>query len=221
MSAKANGMNMLIAGGVLYGITLATISIAQSIPAEILPLKYRTVASGISFIGGASGGLVAGLAAGAFCQTPTGWRNMFWVQAGLQLLVSALFFVFYWPPKSNREYPKMKIMDLIWACDPIGSVLFIGGATLVLTGLNWASGSYPWKDAHVVAPLTIGLVSLAAFGVYGEFLPSRRQNGPSDTLQNGKVDLMVCLPMRSSHQALTFRYPSSLAWLRAGCTTVP
>ena len=56
MSAKANDMNMLIAGGVLYGVTLSTISIVQTIPAEILPLKYRTVANGIAFVGGASGG---------------------------------------------------------------------------------------------------------------------------------------------------------------------
>lgn len=57
MSAKANDMNMLIAGGVLYGITLATIGVVGTIPAEILPLKYRTLASGVGFVGGASGGL--------------------------------------------------------------------------------------------------------------------------------------------------------------------
>lgn len=57
MSAKADDMNMLIAGGVLYGVTLATIGVVGTIPAEILPFKYRTVASGISFLGGASGGL--------------------------------------------------------------------------------------------------------------------------------------------------------------------
>jgi MFS family permease len=57
MSAKASDMNMLIAGGVLYGVTLATIGVVGTIPAEILPLKYRTVASGITFLGGASGGL--------------------------------------------------------------------------------------------------------------------------------------------------------------------
>lgn len=57
MSARAHDMNMLIAGGVLYGVTLATIGVVGTIPAEILPLKYRTVASGIGFLGGASGGL--------------------------------------------------------------------------------------------------------------------------------------------------------------------
>ena len=61
MSARAHNMNLLIAGGVLYGVTLATIGIVGTIPAEILPLKYRTVASGISFLGGASGGLYVDL----------------------------------------------------------------------------------------------------------------------------------------------------------------
>ena len=55
--AKATSMNMLIGGGILVGFTLATISIVQSIPSEILPLKYRALANGFAFLGGALGGL--------------------------------------------------------------------------------------------------------------------------------------------------------------------
>ena len=55
--AKATSMNMLIGGGILIGVTLATISIVQAIPSEILPLKYRALANGFAFIGGALGGL--------------------------------------------------------------------------------------------------------------------------------------------------------------------
>jgi hypothetical protein len=109
----------------------------------------------------------ASLVAGAFCRTPGGWRNMFWVQAALQILVSACFFIFYWPPKSTREFPKMNISQIIWACDPIGSTLYIGGATSVLMALNWGSGLYPWSNPRVAAPLAIGLFCLALFGVYG------------------------------------------------------
>lgn len=97
---------------------------------------------------------------------------MFWVQSALQLLVSACFFVFYWPPKSTREFPKMSLRSTIWACDPIGSSLFVGGSTVVLMGLNWASGSYAWSNAHVAAPLAIGLACLVAFALYGEKLRS-------------------------------------------------
>jgi MFS family permease len=55
--AKASSMNMLIGGGILIGITLATISIVQSIPSEVLPLKYRAVANGFAYVFGAVGGV--------------------------------------------------------------------------------------------------------------------------------------------------------------------
>lgn len=57
ISAKATSMSMLIGGGILIGVTLSTISIIQAIPAEVLPLKYRALANGFAFLGGAIGGL--------------------------------------------------------------------------------------------------------------------------------------------------------------------
>lgn len=58
ISAKATSMSMLIGGGILIGTTLSTIAIVQAIPSEILPLKYRALANGFSFMGGAIGGLL-------------------------------------------------------------------------------------------------------------------------------------------------------------------
>jgi hypothetical protein len=63
----------------------------------------------------------------------------------------------------------MSWKKVIWACDPIGSLLFIVATTLTLLALDWAGGVYPWHDKHVVVPLTIGLVSLVAFAVYGKY----------------------------------------------------
>ena len=57
VSARATSMAMLIAGGILIGVTLATIAIVQAIPSEVLPLKYRAVSNCFSFLGGAVGGL--------------------------------------------------------------------------------------------------------------------------------------------------------------------
>jgi MFS family permease len=57
VSAKATSMNMLIGGGILIGVTLSTIAIVQAIPSEVLPLKYRALANGFAFLGGAVGGL--------------------------------------------------------------------------------------------------------------------------------------------------------------------
>jgi MFS family permease len=61
ISAKATSMSMLIGGGILIGTTLSTIAIVQAIPSEILPLKYRALANGFSFMGGAIGGLLVPL----------------------------------------------------------------------------------------------------------------------------------------------------------------
>lgn len=100
---------------------------------------------------------------------PEGWRWIFWTQAILHGLTSIGLFAFYWPTKS--ALPRMPWKDIIWACDPIGSCLFVGSATLILLGLDWAGGAYAWSDPHVAAPLTIGLVLLLAFSIYGEPWP--------------------------------------------------
>ena len=57
ISAKASSISMLIGGGILRGVGLATNGIIVAIPAEVLPLKYRAIANGANFLGGAFGGL--------------------------------------------------------------------------------------------------------------------------------------------------------------------
>jgi MFS family permease len=164
--AKATSMSMLIGGGILIGVTLATIAIVQAIPSEILPLKYRAVANGFAFLGGSFGGLIGSLGAGAVTNmSPSGWRNIFWMQAAFHGATSIGLFAFYWP-KRTTEYPKMNFMGYVWACDPIGSFLFISSATLMLLALNWAGGEYSWSDPHVAGPLAVGLALLVAFGIY-------------------------------------------------------
>ena len=53
-------------------------------------------------------------------------------------------------------------------CDPIGSFLFIAGTTLILLSMNWGGVKYPWNSAYVAAPLSVGLVVLVFFGLYGK-----------------------------------------------------
>ena len=57
VSARATGINELIGGGILIGVGLSSLGIIVAIPAEVLPLKYRAVANGANFLGGAFGGL--------------------------------------------------------------------------------------------------------------------------------------------------------------------
>ncbi|OTA52457.1 MFS general substrate transporter [Hypoxylon sp. EC38] len=169
ISAKATSMSMLIGGGILIGTTLATISIVQAIPAEILPLKYRALANGFAFVGGAVGGLIGSLGAGAVTNVNAGgWRYIFWMQAAFHGITSVGLFCFYWPPK-HLEYPKMSLQDYIWACDPIGSIFFVSSATLMLLALDWAGGAYSWSSPHVAVPLGLGLAMLVGFTLYAEW----------------------------------------------------
>ncbi|KAI1855794.1 hypothetical protein JX265_012239 [Neoarthrinium moseri] len=166
ISAKATSMNMLIGGGILIGTTLSTISIVQAIPSEILPLKYRALANGFSFMGGAVGGLVGVLGSGALTNIDAGgWRYIFWLQAAFHGITSLGLLCLYWPSE-HTEYPKMALKDYIWACDPIGSFLFISSTTLMLIALDYAGGEFAWSSAMVAAPLTIGLVLLVLFLLY-------------------------------------------------------
>lgn len=57
ISAKATSMIMLTLGGILIGTTLSTVAIIHAILAEILPLKFRALASGLAFVAGSFGGL--------------------------------------------------------------------------------------------------------------------------------------------------------------------
>ncbi|KAJ7826652.1 major facilitator superfamily domain-containing protein [Mycena leptocephala] len=165
MSAKAQSMAVLIGGGVLIGTTLSTISIVQAIPSEILPLKYRALANGYAFLAGSFGGLVGVLGSGGVTNiNPSGWRNIFWMQAAFHGMTSVGLLGFYWPPPSN--YPQLNFRQIVWACDPIGSLLMTAGATLLLLAFDWAGGTFPWHDAHVIGPLISGAILLLFFGLY-------------------------------------------------------
>ncbi|TKA62626.1 hypothetical protein B0A49_07113 [Cryomyces minteri] len=166
VSARAQSMVVLIGGSILIGVTLSSISIVQAIPAEVLPLKYRALANGFAFLGGAVGGLVGVLGAGGVTNAnASGWRTIFWMQAAFHL-VTVLGLVLFYHPTRRSDYPKMSLKGYIWACDPIGSVMFISSAALMLLALDWAGGAYKWSNPHVAAPLAVGLVLLVLFCLY-------------------------------------------------------
>lgn len=61
------------------------------------------------------------------------------------------------PPGTLRE--KLGRMD--W----FGNAVFIPSISLVIIGLTWGGNEFAWKDAHVLAPLIIGVVGVAVWGV--------------------------------------------------------
>jgi hypothetical protein len=68
----------------------------------------------------------------------------------------------------------MRLKDYVWACDPVGSSLYVFSSTLLLMALDWAGGAYAWHNPHVAVPLSIGLALLVAFGLYGKFYAMKK-----------------------------------------------
>ncbi|KAG4412715.1 hypothetical protein IFR04_014146 [Cadophora malorum] len=166
MSARANSMATLIGGGILIGVTLSTVSVVQAIPAEVLPMKFRPLANGFAFVAGSLGGLIGVLGGGGLTnENIKGWRNIYWLQAAFHLTTSIGLLVFYHPERPV-DRPKKSFREVFWAMDPIGSGLFMSGATLMLLALDWAGGTYKWSDAHVAAPLGIGAGLTVLFCLY-------------------------------------------------------
>jgi MFS family permease len=166
MSAKAATMPILIGGGILIGVTLSTVSVVQAILSEVLPMKYRALANGLAFLGGAVGGLFGVLGGGGVTNTNAGgWRNIFWIQAAFHLATALGLLLFYHPARRS-DRPKMSLGSIVWACDPVGSGLFISGTTLMLLSLDWAGGAFKWSNPHVAAPLGIGAGLLVMFCLY-------------------------------------------------------
>ena len=87
------------------------------------------------------------------------------MQVAFHLATSAGLLFSYWP-KRRSDYSRLSFKQLLWEIDPIGSVLFVGAATLLLLALDWGGSAYSWSDAHVAAPLAIGFGLLVLFCLY-------------------------------------------------------
>ncbi|KAK0942575.1 hypothetical protein LTR48_005082 [Friedmanniomyces endolithicus] len=54
--------------------------------------------------------------------------------------------------------------EILLHFDWIGLLLYTAGTTILLMGLSWGGGLYPWSDSHVIATLVAGAVCV--FGIF-------------------------------------------------------
>ncbi|KAJ9612062.1 hypothetical protein H2200_003657 [Cladophialophora chaetospira] len=80
--------------------------------------------------------------------------------AGLWALLGFLGVLFFYfpPPRPNSRGLTKK--EIIGEIDFVGGFLSIAGMIVFLAGLQWGGYQYPWKSAHVIAPLIIGAILL-------------------------------------------------------------
>ncbi|MCJ1363734.1 hypothetical protein MMC16_002843 [Acarospora aff. strigata] len=120
---------------------------------------------------------------GQLIATKAGWRYCgalcgAWAAVGLIMTV-----VFYFPPPRVNS-KGLTTKEIIRQIDFTGGLLSISGMILFMAGLQWGGYQYPWKSAHVLVPLILGVVLLALFCVWESkfakfpMFPSRLKQDP-------------------------------------------
>jgi MFS family permease len=100
--------------------------------------------------------------------TSVGWRGAYYFMTGFHAAALVLLFFAYHPPTFQTKHRidgKTKL-QLVKEMDFVGLFLFAGGCILFLLGINYGGKQYPWKDAHVIAPIVTGVLSLVALGFW-------------------------------------------------------
>ncbi|KAH7121746.1 fungal trichothecene efflux pump [Dactylonectria estremocensis] len=92
----------------------------------------------------------------------SGWRYvgvLIIVYTALGLLV-AVFFYFPPPRVVTSSLSRKEVFQRI---DFVGGVTSVAGITLVVAAILWGGYTYSWRSVHVIAPLIIGVCTVAAF----------------------------------------------------------
>ncbi|KAK5459896.1 hypothetical protein LTS15_004025 [Exophiala xenobiotica] len=163
-AASAHSMNQLIAGEVILGGSIGTVSVAYAGISEILPNKWRGVGLAWTELNLASWAIAGTLLANALLSHAS-WRVMFYIAAGYGVFsfIGTLFV--YFPPSHPRpdgltKWQEFKQLDFV------GAALYVSGLAVFLFGLNSGGNTYPWKSAGTLAPLILGLIVFLGAFVY-------------------------------------------------------
>jgi MFS family permease len=105
--------------------------------------------------------------------TKPGWRSCYWWCFSWEVVTAVLLFFFYHPPtfETKHQVDRKTKWQLIKEIDYIGLILFTAGCLLLLLGLNWGNGLYPWNSARIISCLVISLVCFMVLAAWEVYMP--------------------------------------------------
>ena len=173
--AKSNNVNTLIGGTVLTAVAGAGQQLYPLLTQELVPNKYRGLSQGaISMAVLPTLGFAPLIARVLVQKTELGWRWCYWLNVIVGGLSLILYAVCYFPPNFHMINKEMTKMQEIKELDYGGLVLYSAGLVLVMLGFTWGQGTYPWRSAHVIAPLVVGVFTVVAFVLYEAYVPLKQ-----------------------------------------------
>ncbi|KAH8893292.1 hypothetical protein GQ53DRAFT_108458 [Thozetella sp. PMI_491] len=158
LCAVAPTMDLLIGGRAVQGLGASGMGVMGNIIiSDLFSLRNRGLYLGLMSIVWAVGTAIGPVIGGALT-TKLNWRWCFWINLPVGVVTFAALFVFLKVPN-----PRTPVMVGLRAIDWIGSVLVIGGALMILLGLDFADVAYPWASAPVISLIICGAVVLGLF----------------------------------------------------------
>ncbi|KAL6232361.1 hypothetical protein BDW75DRAFT_243055 [Aspergillus navahoensis] len=180
-----------LAGQIFNGIGIAVQELmAITAIAEIVPRQYRGYYIAIvvaSFLPFAPGSLYGAMIA------EHNWRYCACLIAIWNFLTAGVIWWCYNPPPRDNTAGFSKI-ERVKRVDFVGGLIMTAGLVFLLIALNWGGQQYPWKDAKVVAFLTVGIALLIAFFAHERFFAAHPMF-PSTLLRHPRtfMTLMVVI----------------------------
>ena len=199
-------------------------SVAQMIVSDVVPLrergKYQGILGAVVAIANGIGPVIGGALASI---NDDSWRWIFRLNLPLTALTTLCVF-FFMPLRKVTGDWKVKLK----AIDFVGAFLALGGTAVLLLGLNWGGGEYPWKTAHVIASLVAGFAVCVCFvlwqwkGARTPLVPmhifkSRIVNGACLTMFVNGWNFLVQVYYIPTFYQLVFNYST----VRAGAMLLP
>ena len=132
--ARASSMNMAIGGVVVLGIAYGAQPLLHAVASEVLTHRNRVTAQAAVNIGSGLGGIIGLLAGAAMTRNPAGFRNFWYLSAGVFALCTVLIFFVYTPPLTELQ-KSLSFKDKMRKLDSIGYALLTCGLVLFMTSL--------------------------------------------------------------------------------------
>lgn len=184
VAATAKSVDALIGATVLLGLAASSQISFTYVVGELVPVRHRFIINGLINAVNIPVGVFGPVVARSFIlYTAAGWRWNYYLTIilstqnrchylydtykAIDALSLILWALFYYPPDFVRLHRVRSRWQEIKSIDYVGIVLFTGGLLLLLMGLSWGGGQYPWKSGHVIGCIVTGFVALVAFVVYG------------------------------------------------------
>ncbi|KAB5580661.1 major facilitator superfamily transporter multidrug resistance [Coniochaeta sp. 2T2.1] len=173
-----------VGGSGVYSVVFVTL--ADICPARMLGV-YSSVVSSVFAVANVLGPILGG----AICDTGD-WKWIFLLNVPGSAVAGAL--IFFALPGGDGTI-KSSTTSLFRRVDLVGSLLSIGGAVMIIYGLQTGGSERPWSDAQIIATIAAGAVTVILFFTYEYLLLTRRPDAepvfPLRLLRNPRICFLL------------------------------